>query len=66
MFFDVWSLGLGRALVKVSARLFPDCMHGNWMFPFSCLFGAIGGPRPSVDGLVSVDGLAFPTKTKTF
>ena len=25
-----------------------------------------GWPGPSVDGLVSVDGLAFPTKTKTF
>ena len=29
------------------------------------LFRANRGPRPSADGLVSVDGLAFPTKTKT-
>ena len=32
----------------------------------SGLFRANRGPRPSVDGLVSVDGLAFLTKTKTF
>ena len=34
------------------------------------LFGANRGPRPSVDGLVSMDGLgdglAFPNKMKTF
>ena len=30
------------------------------------LFRANRGARPSVDGLVSVDGLAFLTKIKTF
>ena len=30
------------------------------------LFGANGGSRPSMDGLTSTDGLAFPTKMKTF
>ena len=29
-------------------------------------FGANREPRPSADGLVSVDGLGFPTKMKTF
>ena len=30
------------------------------------MFGANRGPRPSADGLVSVDDLAFPTKMKSF
>ena len=30
------------------------------------VFGANGGPRPSMDGLASTDGLASPTKMKTF
>ena len=54
----------------------------RYIYPATCgLFGANRGPRPSVDGLVSLDGLtmaghlriprmawpsAFPTKMKAF
>ena len=47
----------------------PAASEGVTNLAFECktgLFRANRGPRPSVDDLVSVDGLAFLTKMKTF
>ena len=53
---EVYSTLVGQAKITDTRRTqgYPDKLITL------ALFGAIGGPRPSADGL------AFPTKTKTF
>ena len=57
----IWSIASPSPAARL-ARYRNDASlpTGAYVSPQSDLFGAIGGPRPSADGLASVNGLAKP------